>query len=399
MKQQQPCAGWDSMLLTSHPEDLSFSDRARLMEHMAACPTCALTYDRYRDMDAILCRLPATAPLPTLPPQLLHLWEKEAAQKTAMRAASSGSRYRGSKGNSSSPQLETAQRGAFRHALEVSFTLLSVAVLIIFSALLFHPYPRTTTGSWPTSSVVIPSNSQPTAKTTATTQANATATSQAAIANATATAQTANANATATAQANATATAYATAVANGALIVNDTLQNNSRSYNWDTASIQGGGGCAFIGGAYHVSMPQTGFISACFAMSTNFSNFAYQIQMTIIIGDRGGIAFRADSGKGAFYYFYISTNGVYALEIYNNYTPSRPQPLSQGTSPAIKTGLNQTNLIAVVANGSSLKLFINMQLIASVSDSTYNSGKIGVVAENISNPTEVVFTNAKVWGR
>ncbi|TMC84456.1 MAG: hypothetical protein E6J10_09530 [Chloroflexi bacterium] len=144
-------------------------------------------------------------------------------------------------------------------------------------------------------------------------------------------------------------------------------------------------------------MPQTGYISACFAQATNFSNFSYQIQMTIIKGDQGGIVFRADPSKGSFYYFHISTSGAYALETYSNYNPSRSEPLIQGTSPTIKTGLNQTNLITVVANGSSLKFFVNMQQIASVSDGTYNGGKIGVIAEDISNPTEVVFRNVVVW--
>src|SRR5712691_11067325 len=243
-------------------------------------------------------------------------------------------------------------------------------------------------------------SSKYTATTNTTSAANNTATAQTHatnVAQSTSTAQAASANATATAQLNATATVYASAVANGAPIINDPLQNNSQNYNWDTTNIQGGGGCAFTGGAYHASMPQTGYISACFAQATNFSNFSYQIQMTIIKGDQGGIVFRADPSKGSFYYFHISTSGAYALEIYSNYNPSRSQPLIQGMSPAIKTGLNQTNLITVVANGNGLKLFVNMQQIASVSDSTYNGGKIGVIAEDISNPTEVVFRNVVVW--
>ena len=119
--------------------------------------------------------------------------------------------------------------------------------------------------------------------------------------------------------------------------------------------------------------------------------------MTIIKGDQGGIVFRANTNKGSFYYFHISTSGTYALETYSNYNPTKPQPLIQGKDPAIKTGLNQTNLITVVANGSSLKFFVNMQQIASVSDGTYNGGKIGVIGEDIRNPTEVVFRNVVVW--
>ncbi|HEY6284120.1 MAG TPA: hypothetical protein VIX20_00525 [Ktedonobacteraceae bacterium] len=40
---------------------------------------------------------------------------------------------------------------------------------------------------------------------------------------------------------------------------------------------------------------------------------------------------------------------------------------------------------------------MNNQHIDSVSDSAYSQGEIGVAASSNGNPTEVVFTNAKVW--
>jgi len=54
-------------------------------------------------------------------------------------------------------------------------------------------------------------------------------------------------------------------------------------------------------------------------------------------------------------------------------------------------------LIAVVANGSHLDMYVNQQNIASVNDSTYSQGLVGFVAENDSGPSEAVFSNAKVW--
>ena len=64
----------------------------------------------------------------------------------------------------------------------------------------------------------------------------------------------------------------------------------------------------------------------------------------------------------------------------------------------INTGLNQSNLIAAVASGSTIDLYVNLHHIDSVSDSTYTSGQIGVVAFSTGDPTEVAFNNAKVWG-
>ncbi len=93
-----------------------------------------------------------------------------------------------------------------------------------------------------------------------------------------------------------------------------------------------------------------------------------------------------------FYHFAVCQDGMYAL--YDSYDITLIQPNS---SSAIHTGLNQSNLIAVVANGSTLDLYVNNQKIDSVSDSAHSQGQIGVAATDVNNPTEVVFSNAKVW--
>ncbi len=71
--------------------------------------------------------------------------------------------------------------------------------------------------------------------------------------------------------------------------------------------------------------------------------------------------------------------------------------MTQGSSPAIKQGLNQTNLIAVVAQGTNIALYINHQLLGNVTDSTYSHGPVGLFAVVYTQPTEVAFSNAKVW--
>src|SRR5205807_5786095 len=152
------------------------------------------------------------------------------------------------------------------------------------------------------------------ANTTATANSNATSnvqtkTAATQVANSTATAQanaTSQAYATATAQAYATAAAYATAISVGTPALNDSLLDNNKGNNWDVTPTAGGSGCAFTGGAYHAIELHKGFFSTCFAQDTNFSNFSYEAQMTFVSGDQGGIAFRADSGKGNFYYFHLN---------------------------------------------------------------------------------------------
>ena len=238
-------------------------------------------------------------------------------------------------------------------------------------------------------------------KATATAKARATAT---AIAAATATAQ---ANAQATVSAAATATAQATAIASaiagnpnpylpgrGILALDDALSDNSKGNNWDSNSPN----CAFIGGTYHVSAPDIHTPTSCFARSTNFGDFAYEVQMTIIKGDTGGILFRANATNNTYYIFYVSQAGRYELFLCPGTTCH--DIIATAPSPAIIQGLNKPNLLAVVALGTTLTLYVNHQQVGQVTDSTFNHGQIGLVAHAFAtagHPTEVMYSNVKVW--
>lgn len=245
------------------------------------------------------------------------------------------------------------------------------------------------------------------AQATATAQANVTGTAQS---NATGTAQavataTVVANATATAQAQATAQVQATASAlqailtqatSGTPILNDPLSQQDAN-GWEVDNKTGGGGCAFTGGSYHASMPQVGFFASCYAQNPNFSNFAFQVQMTILKGDRGGIIFRSDSAATKFYLLRFDQNGTYNLFVYSGSSGSNAKNLLEGTAPSFHTGANQANKIAVVARGGSIYVYVNQQYLDSVNDSSYSSGLIALFAEDHTNSTEVAFSNAQVW--
>jgi eukaryotic-like serine/threonine-protein kinase len=215
-----------------------------------------------------------------------------------------------------------------------------------------------------------------------------------------------HANATATAQTMATAAqarAMATAsviAANpnpyppkiGTLALYDPLRDDSSGSGWE----KGTQNCAFIAGAYHVSAIGVNHHNYCVAQATSFSNFAYEVQMTIIKGDVGGMIFRADNTNETYYIFFVDQNGYYSL--YN--VGKTFQQLVSKFSSSIKQGLNQINLLAVVVMGTTITLYANHQQLASVNDSTYNLGQIGLIASpgpNTSNPTEVVYSNARVW--
>ncbi len=216
---------------------------------------------------------------------------------------------------------------------------------------------------------------------------------------------------TSTAQTNPTATATPPAITptsagnlvtipyspyKGTPVLNDPLRDNSQGYNW-LVTNDTNGSCAFTGGAYHVSTKAGGYFYPCTANAADFDNFAYEVQMKIIKGDCGAILFRVDSANTSSYYFRVCQDGSYALYLYTNNKGSTL--IAPQSNSAINARINQSNLVAVVAQGSTLDLYVNQQKVDSTSDSTYGHGKIGVVADGFpsNHPTEVVYSNARVW--
>ncbi len=118
--------------------------------------------------------------------------------------------------------------------------------------------------------------------------------------------------------------------------------------------------------------------------------------MRIIKGDGGGVTFRSNIRGSTYfgYLFAVRRDGSYRLWVCQS--NSCNSPLLQGYSGAIHRGLNQTNLITVIVKGNAITLYMNQQEIGTVTDNTFSQGSIGVVAFDVSNPTEVAFSNRGV---
>ncbi len=113
--------------------------------------------------------------------------------------------------------------------------------------------------------------------------------------------------------------------------------------------------------------------------------------MTILTGanqDGGGLIFR--SNGNAFYRLRIGVNGNYDLVNQSN-------SLITTSSPAIKTGLNQTNVLTVVTRNQQIYLYVNKIYMTTITDSASSSGQIGLFAVSWTTPTDVAFNNAEVW--
>jgi len=236
--------------------------------------------------------------------------------------------------------------------------------------------------------------------TTDTGQANATATTQSA--SATATVQ--SAIATATTQANATATvrsitATATAAANpygGTLALSESLSDPGHGEGWPVLTDPFGT-CQFLGGAYQVSTNFSSNRHWCDA-SQRFSNFAFEVQMTILSGDSGGMIFRVDNALNIEYVFSVSQNGTCELSIVQG-TQTTNTLVQPAPRPAVHQGLGKTNIIAVLARGNTITLYVNHQQIALVTDSTLSSGLIGLVSSSAPGGSQatVAYSNERIW--
>ena len=192
----------------------------------------------------------------------------------------------------------------------------------------------------------------------------------------------------------------------GSLIMNDPMQDNSKGYEWDETTDSAVGACQFKEGAYHSSIPAANTDEICTAEGSGLINFVLQINMTFLSGDGGGLLFRETShiDNGMYtiltcYEFVIGTNGFFTFLSYSYFGSGNPQTnvLSSGNSAAIQQGLNQSNLIAVVALGTSFTLYVNKQQIAIANDNSFSSGQIGVLARDTTNQADVAFSNLQVW--
>jgi serine/threonine protein kinase len=218
---------------------------------------------------------------------------------------------------------------------------------------------------------------------------------------------------------------------NGAFALYDPMKDDSKGYNWVPSPTSGAtpaplyGSCQYLNNTLHVVVyGNTGVtFHPCLPEPTSstsstltYANFAYQVKMTIVNGDCGGVTFR---GKGEkFYYFFICQNSNYHCHNNSNqvcnyslirYTQDPPSGfpdytlnplLTEGFSKTISEGANQQYTIAVVAQDTKIDLYVNgqSQPIAEVSDDNYRTGLIGVLARTVgTDTTEVAFSDATVW--
>jgi eukaryotic-like serine/threonine-protein kinase len=117
--------------------------------------------------------------------------------------------------------------------------------------------------------------------------------------------------------------------------------------------------------------------------------------MTVTAGNAGGVFFRGNRSASQFYLLGFGSDGTF--DLFLSKSQNGGKDLNFGSSPAIKKGAGQTNLVTVVARGSNIYFYVNKQYAGSVNDNTYKSGQIGVFADSHTTATNVAFKNVQVW--
>lgn len=207
--------------------------------------------------------------------------------------------------------------------------------------------------------------------------------------------------ATTTAQAQITAEAAIVSRQNpyppgsGTLTISNALTDAASMGFWQTNAA-----CMLKNSAYDVSETAgTGF-TYCYDQSTNFSDFVYQAQVKFIKGYAAGLIFRADTASKhpQLYYFLISENGSYGFYLVTGHLNTAGKEIQGGTNTAIiRTGRDQTNVIAVVARGHYLDFYVNMRYLFSATDSAISNGQIGVFIYDKADAAEAAFSYIKIW--
>jgi transcriptional regulator with XRE-family HTH domain len=189
----------------------------------------------------------------------------------------------------------------------------------------------------------------------------------------------------------------------GTFVFHDPLSQESGS-EWSSSSLNdSGGACQFIGGVYQVRQ-QTNTnkpFQVCPTRRT-FSDFAFEVQLTIIRGDCGGIIFRMES-PWHFYFFKICQNGTSYIRKNIGISGSDGKAL-WSSSPAISSVIHsdpgRQNKIAVVASGGMMTFYINEQKVCLMQDDSNILGNIALIADlyhKVGHPTDVAYSNARLW--
>jgi hypothetical protein len=180
-------------------------------------------------------------------------------------------------------------------------------------------------------------------------------------------------------------------VSSGTLVFSDTLK--AANSNWAANA-----GCAFKGNSYHVTA--TTIQSCALNANVTLTNFALEVKVTLLQGDVGGFFFRENKpyNRSNAYLLDFDSKGNYQL--WNYSASSDAELIDYGVSSSLNTGYNQTNIIGLVVQGSSITLYANGQMVKHFIDRTYSSGGLSLISSEYFSHTgasEAAYSDLRLW--
>lgn len=201
-------------------------------------------------------------------------------------------------------------------------------------------------------------------------------------------------NTTATVQqAQATTASTLVAAMSGTPLLVDSMANNVAS-RWP----EDGANCTFASGTYHVRAAQTNFLQPCGLVKTQpIGNVTIQTEVTLLKGHSAGMLLRLNGER--FYDFEITDQGQFFLRRHDTGGGATYAYLIGNITSGAIAPVGQKNMLTVIANGNSFRLFINWVDVGTISDSAYTTGQFAFVNGTVApvNAGDASFSNLKIY--
>ncbi len=212
---------------------------------------------------------------------------------------------------------------------------------------------------------------------------------------------------TAGVQATSTVSTLATSIAiaeapnpyGGTLVINDPMSGPGSTFNWAQGNDSRGDECNFKDGAYHV-------FGQCAADNYNIhvpAKFAFEIHLVAGFSC-GELGFYFDLGgtgpKDITFLAQVCQDGGYDLSSLIDPDGADGGSDQQGSAgQSMHTGLDQPNIVGVVADGTHVVLYLNYVKVASIPDTNTLPGTLTLWGDNSTREfnREVIYTDARLW--
>jgi len=166
---------------------------------------------------------------------------------------------------------------------------------------------------------------------------------------------------------------------------------------WEVSDYSAGS-VKYENGAYLVTASAQSYMWG--AANRSFSDGTIEVDATQVVGPANdnngyGVICRVQS-NGDGYYFRISGDGFYGI---TKFADGQSEALVDWSASDVINQGDALNRISVLCNGSSLKLTVNGEVLAQISDSTFTEGDVGLTASSFEEGegTEISFDNIVVY--